>query len=80
MEFSTIHLNERPEAKEKESEHSSSNDEWHISIDHETHIPHSVVVNKNGIRVHPQPTADKLDPLNWPRTQKHTILAIVMFK
>ncbi|KAL4867519.1 hypothetical protein BDV12DRAFT_209789 [Aspergillus spectabilis] len=37
-------------------------------------------VEHNGIRVHPQPTADPLDPLNWSRLQKHTILGIVMFK
>ncbi|KAL3470692.1 major facilitator superfamily domain-containing protein [Aspergillus californicus] len=37
-------------------------------------------VEHNGIQVHPQPTADPLDPLNWPRMQKNTILAIVMFK
>ncbi|OJI95949.1 hypothetical protein ASPVEDRAFT_145481 [Aspergillus versicolor CBS 583.65] len=37
-------------------------------------------VERNGIRVHPQPTADPLDPLNWSRLQKHTILGIVMFK
>ncbi|KAL8668815.1 MAG: hypothetical protein Q9168_006567 [Polycauliona sp. 1 TL-2023] len=34
---------------------------------------------KQGLRVHPQPTADPLDPLNWPRWRKHTILAIVMY-
>ncbi|KAL4779353.1 major facilitator superfamily domain-containing protein [Aspergillus varians] len=37
-------------------------------------------VEHNGIKVHPQPTADPLDPLNWSRLQKHTILGIVMFK
>ncbi|KAL2830078.1 major facilitator superfamily domain-containing protein [Aspergillus cavernicola] len=37
-------------------------------------------IEQNGIRVHPQPTSDPLDPLNWSRLQKHTILAIVMFK
>ncbi|KAL8989857.1 MAG: hypothetical protein Q9169_008265 [Polycauliona sp. 2 TL-2023] len=34
---------------------------------------------KEGLRVHPQPTADPLDPLNWPKWRKHTILAIVMY-
>lgn len=38
------------------------------------------VVIRNGIRLHPQPTTDPLDPLNWSRTQKNTILAITMFK
>ncbi|KAL4930899.1 putative MFS transporter [Aspergillus undulatus] len=37
-------------------------------------------VEQNGIRVHPQSTADPLDPLNWSRLQKHTILGIVMLK
>ncbi len=35
---------------------------------------------KDGIRVHPQPTSDPLDPLNWSPWKKHSILAIVMFK
>ncbi|KAL8881424.1 MAG: hypothetical protein Q9198_001376 [Flavoplaca austrocitrina] len=34
---------------------------------------------KEGLRVHPEPTADPLDPLNWPRWRKHSILAIVMY-
>ncbi|KAJ5160155.1 uncharacterized protein N7482_007159, partial [Penicillium canariense] len=34
----------------------------------------------NGIKVHPQPTSDGLDPLNWSTMQKHVILSIVMFK
>lgn len=34
---------------------------------------------KEGLKVHPEPTADPLDPLNWPRWRKHTILAIVMY-
>ena len=34
----------------------------------------------NGTKVHPQPTNDPLDPLNWPKMQKHVILAIVMLK
>ncbi|KAK5060151.1 hypothetical protein LTR84_010035 [Exophiala bonariae] len=38
------------------------------------------VVTKDGIRVHPQPTTDPLDPLNWSFFQKHSILAIVMLK
>ena len=28
--------------------------------------------------VHPQPTTDPLDPLNWTALKKHTILGIVM--
>lgn len=37
-------------------------------------------VTRDGVRLHPQPTADPLDPLNWSSFQKHSILAIVMFK
>lgn len=36
-------------------------------------------ISKDGMRVHPQPTADPLDPLNWSSFKKHTILAIVMY-
>jgi hypothetical protein len=35
---------------------------------------------QNGTKIHPQPTSDPLDPLNWSRLEKHTILGIVMFK
>ena len=38
------------------------------------------VVMKDGVKVHPQPTADPLDPLNWSSWRKNTILGIVMFK
>ena len=38
-----------------------------------------VGIFKEGVKVHPEPTADPLDPLNWPRWRKHTILAIVMY-
>ena len=38
------------------------------------------LVTRDGFRLHPQPTTDPLDPLNWSSFQKHTILAIVMFK
>jgi len=37
------------------------------------------VVTRDGFRMHPQPTTDPLDPLNWTSFQKHVILAIVMF-
>lgn len=42
--------------------------------------PISDAVDKNGIRLHPQPTFDPLDPLNWSSLQKHGILSIVMLK
>jgi hypothetical protein len=37
-------------------------------------------ITKAGLVVHPQPTSDPLDPLNWSWMKKHSILAIVMFK
>jgi hypothetical protein len=37
-------------------------------------------VTKDGLKVHPQPTTDPLDPLNWSPWRKHSILAIVMIK
>ena len=37
------------------------------------------VVTHDGFRLHPQPTSDPLDPLNWSSLQKHTILGIVMY-
>ncbi|KAL5363400.1 major facilitator superfamily domain-containing protein [Aspergillus floccosus] len=40
--------------------------------------PHTA--EHNGLKIHPQPTSDLLDPLNWSRLQKHTILGIVMLK
>lgn len=36
------------------------------------------MVMKDGIRLHPQPTSDPLDPLNWTSLKKHAILAVVM--
>ena len=40
---------------------------------------YDVAVSRAGIKIHPQPTADPLDPLNWSLLKKHTILGIVMF-
>lgn len=37
-------------------------------------------ITKDGIKIHPQPTSDPLDPLNWSRWRKYPILAIVMIK
>jgi hypothetical protein len=37
-------------------------------------------VIKDGIKVHPQPTTDPLDPLNWSPWRKNSILSIVMIK
>lgn len=38
-----------------------------------------VVVVKDNAALHPQPTADPCDPLNWSRLKKNTILGIVMY-
>ncbi len=38
-----------------------------------------IAVVRDGMKLHPQPTADPLDPLNWSSAKKHTILAIVMY-
>ena len=40
---------------------------------------YDVGVSKDGLKLHPQPTADPLDPLNWTSWRKHTILAVVMY-
>lgn len=37
-------------------------------------------VTKDGMKIHPQPTTDPLDPLNWSPWRKNTILSIVMIK
>lgn len=42
--------------------------------------PYDFAVSKDGIKIHPQPTSDPLDPLNWSAFKKNTILGIVMFK
>ena len=41
-------------------------------------IEHHAPITKDGIALHPQPTSDPLDPLNWSSLKKHIILAIVM--
>ena len=40
---------------------------------------YDIGLSKDGVRLHPQPTADPLDPLNWSFAKKHAILAIVMY-
>lgn len=37
-------------------------------------------IEQNGMKTHPQPASDPLDPLNWSTLEKHTILGIVMLK
>lgn len=39
-----------------------------------------ISLGQDGDPVHPRPTLDTLDPLNWSRLQKGTILGIVMLK
>lgn len=48
--------------------------------DSEAGESYDLSVSKDGVKLHPQPTSDPLDPLNWSSFKKHTILAIVMFK
>ncbi|KAJ5536382.1 Major facilitator superfamily domain general substrate transporter [Penicillium frequentans] len=60
---------------------SESGDQTPVNVGHGAQVAIDVpAVNKKGIKLHPQPTSDALDPLNWSKFQKHVILAIVMFK
>lgn len=43
------------------------------------HVEHHINVSRDGVILHPQPTADVLDPLNWSAYKKKSILAIVMY-
>ncbi len=36
-------------------------------------------VIRDGVRLHPEPTCDPLDPLNWSRWRKLVVLGIVMW-
>lgn len=58
-----------------DKEKKSTDPEKHGDIVVEGSIP---TLMKDGIRLHPQPTSDPLDPLNWSRWKKGGILAIVM--
>lgn len=40
----------------------------------------TILASIGGMGKFPQPTTDVLDPLNWSTIQKHSILAIIMFK
>lgn len=40
------------------------------------HVEHHIVL-RDGVVLHPQPTADALDPLNWSACKTNSILAIV---
>ncbi|KAJ6022261.1 Major facilitator superfamily domain general substrate transporter [Penicillium herquei] len=52
-----------------------------INVEHGTQVVlNTSAISRNGVKVHPQPTSDPLDPLNWSGFQKHVILSIVMLK
>jgi hypothetical protein len=60
---------------------STSSGQMQVSIEKgDTHLVCNAGGTADGSKVHPQPTTDPLDPLNWSTLQKHVILAIVMFK
>ncbi|KAK4908567.1 hypothetical protein LTR66_017552, partial [Elasticomyces elasticus] len=52
----------------------------HSPVGGQAEHSHDPVVDKDGMRIHPQPTTDALDPLNWSTFRKHSILAVVMLK
>jgi hypothetical protein len=81
--YSATDINEKEEWKENDNKYNGSDNQdnqTHTPMAQGTQILYHTAVGQNGIRLHPQPTADSLDPLNWSRLQKHTILSIVMFK
>jgi len=44
-----------------------------------TSVADYAAIVRDGMPVHPQPTSDPLDPLNWSSLRKHSILFIVCF-
>ena len=68
------------EKKHDVSATSADNDTFHQGGEQqETTVTPELALTKDGLPLFPQPVAnDNLDPLNWSRTQKHAILAIVM--
>lgn len=60
-----------PKGQDVGSPHDVANEKGIFNQEHE--------ILKDGVRLHPQPTADPLDPLNWSSFRKHIILAIVMY-
>jgi hypothetical protein len=58
----------------------SATDVMSTPIENGIQLVRDEAVDKHGIRLHPQPTSDPLDPLNWSSLQKHGILSIVMLK
>ena len=74
------------EYSEKEPEKALTNDTRQLAGNEEKGTilgggsqSYDIGISKDGVRLHPQPTADPLDPLNWSFAKKHTILAIVMY-
>lgn len=47
--------------------------------EHGVGVVHDYAKLRNGLEIHPKATADALDPLNFPKWQKWTSLAIVMW-
>ncbi|KAL8765451.1 MAG: hypothetical protein Q9209_007478 [Squamulea sp. 1 TL-2023] len=62
-----------------EKSHGAEKLEERTHINAELGQSSDIGIFKEGLRVFPEPTTDPLDPLNWPRWRKHTILAIVMY-
>jgi hypothetical protein len=76
-------MNDPKYAEKYDLEHNvdDAGDQEAVNLDNGVQIAIDVpAVNRNGNQLHPQPTSDALDPLNWSKFQKHVILAIVMFK
>ncbi|CAL5870809.1 uncharacterized protein PFLUO_LOCUS5049 [Penicillium psychrofluorescens] len=74
-------MSEKQSSDEKSSQANGlfkSKDETSTPIEGSQIACHAV--DTNGIKLHPQPTSDPLDPLNWSNLQKHTILSAVMLK
>ncbi|KAF2141393.1 uncharacterized protein K452DRAFT_288096 [Aplosporella prunicola CBS 121167] len=72
---------EPPQYDGKLPEETKSDDgkENHDNEDMQTTVETDMtVVLKDGLKLHPQPTSDPMDPLNWSRARKNTILTIVM--
>lgn len=50
-----------------------------VALDAEIGQSENIGISNDGLEVHPHPTADPLDPLNWSSFKKNSILAIVMY-
>lgn len=72
-------INEKEHISAVEPSPSKEKYEPESGLDASEGLSYDVAISRAGIKVHPQPTADPLDPLNWTSAKKHTILGIVMF-